>query len=91
MRNYFLFLLLALLVGCATKLSEDDLQTAALMPEPVALSILAKYKIPDSFIWNPAGLICSKEWLNVRETSSVIFNSSENRLGWQFIHDLDDC
>ena len=80
MKKYFTGLLILLLVGCATRFSEDDLQTSGLMPEPVALSILSKYKIPQSFSWNSPSLFCSSEWINVRETQTVRFSASEGKL-----------
>jgi hypothetical protein len=78
--KYSLLIIIIFLFGCATKFTENDLRTSALMPEPVAYSILLKYKIPEAFVWNSPQFFCPKETVNIRETITVQYSASDKRL-----------
>jgi hypothetical protein len=78
--KYTALIIAVFLIGCATRFTENDLKTAALMPEPVAYSILIKYKIPEAFVWNSPQFFCAKQTVNIRETITVQYSASDRRL-----------
>ena len=80
MKKFLTLISIFFLFGCATKFSENDLQTSGLMPQSVALAILERYQIPQSFSWKSPSLFCSAEWINVRETLTVRYSARESRL-----------